>query len=235
MLVSDGYLPWLGVPLQHGPWVAALAAFAVTPGGLWVLALVLERRLMGFRTGFVAVLVGDPLLAVAVGVGVWRTGSVLPGAGAGGGGGPGGPTGPWWGLAFGAGWLCFGAVQWWGELRGGFFTRRQAVAPTKIWHQLVVYPLLGYWLWTAGLGGLLAPGARPADVAGRVLIVGCVGGWLLINGYDRRRPKLGHPPYDWRRLRPVAPPWPPASVTLRAYQHAESGGSGGVRSGGGPP
>ncbi|MFE7330044.1 hypothetical protein ACFU8W_34785 [Streptomyces sp. NPDC057565] len=54
------------MPLQHGPWIAALAVFAVAPGGLWLLALLLERRLMDFRTGLVAMLLGEPLLALAV-------------------------------------------------------------------------------------------------------------------------------------------------------------------------
>ncbi|MEU0965581.1 hypothetical protein ABZ357_09145 [Streptomyces sp. NPDC005917] len=205
--MSGPYLPWLGVPLEHGPWVAALAALAVTPGGLWVLALVLERRLMGFRTGFMAVLFGDPLLAAAVALGVRRMGAMPPS----------GPAGPWWGLASGGGWLVFGLVQRYRELRSGFFTRQQALAPTKIWHQLAVYPLLGYWLWTAGVGGLLAPGTRPVDVGARAVTVVCVGGWAVINGYDRHRPKLGHPPYDWRRLRPHPRPWPTSSLTLRSY------------------
>ncbi|MFR0355137.1 hypothetical protein [Streptomyces sediminimaris] len=205
--MSGSYLPWLGVPLEHGPWSAALAVLAATPGGMWVLALVLERRLMGLRTGFLAVLIGDPLLAAAVALGVWRLGATPPS----------GPSGLWWGVASGGGWLAFGLAQWWSELRSGFFTRRQALAPTKIWHQLVVYPLLGYWLWTAGVGGLLAPGTRAADIAARAGIVACVGGWALINGYDRRRPKLGHPPYDWRRLRPCPQPWPLSSRTLRSY------------------
>ncbi|MFE7330045.1 hypothetical protein ACFU8W_34790 [Streptomyces sp. NPDC057565] len=96
-----------------------------------------------------------------------------------------------------------------GDLRAAFFTRQQAVAPTKIWHQLVVVcPLLGYWLWTVGVGGLLAPGVHPSDITVRVLIVVCVAGWLLINGYDRGHPKLGHLPYDWQRLRPFPQPWP---------------------------
>ncbi|MBY8877094.1 hypothetical protein [Actinacidiphila acidipaludis] len=210
--MSGGVLCWPAAPLRHGPWVAAAAAFGVTPAGLWLLALVLERRLMGPRTGFVAVLLGDPLLAAAVGLGVWRIGA----------GRPDGAAGPWPALVSAAGWLCFGLVQWRGELRKGFFTRRQAFAPTKVWHQLVVYPVLGSWLWTAGLGGLLAPGAGPGDVAARAGIVACVTGWALINVYDRRRPKLGHPPYDWRRLRPLPQPWPAASLTLRAYR-AERG------------
>jgi hypothetical protein len=208
--VSGGLVPELGVPLQHGPLLAACAAFAVTPGMLWLLALLLERRLMGPRTGFVAVLLGDPLLAAAVGLGVWRLGA----------GTPSGAAGPRWALASATGWLGFGLVQWRGELRAGYFTRQQALAPTKVWHQLVVYPVLGYWLWTAGLGGLLAPGAGPAGVLGRAGIVVCVGGWALINVYDRHRPKLGHPPYDWRRLRPFPRPWPASSLTLRAYRAA---------------
>lgn len=106
--VSGRYPPWLGVPLQHGPWGAAFAVFAVTPGGLWLLALVLERRLMGLRTGSAAVLLGDPLLAVAVALGVWRMGAAAPG----------GPAGQWWGPAGGGVWLCFGLVQWWGEPAG---------------------------------------------------------------------------------------------------------------------
>jgi hypothetical protein len=54
-------------------------------------------------------------------------------------------------------------------------------------------------------------------LAAKAVIVVCVLAWLLANGYDRRHPKLGHPPYDWRRLRPSRRPWPPQSVSLRAY------------------
>jgi hypothetical protein len=212
--VRGFYITWLGVPLEHGPWVAAAASLAVTPGALWLLALVLERRLMGARSGFVAVVLGDPLLAAAVALGVQRMHGTAPT----------GAAGPWFGLASLIGWFGFGLFQWRGELRAGFFTREQAIAPTKIWHQLVVYPLLGYWLWTAGVGGLIAPGSTPADVVGRVLIVACVGVWVVSNGYDRLRPKLGHPPYDWRRLRPYGQPWPGASVTLRAYERDQSVG-----------
>ena len=42
--MSTGYLPVLGAALRHGPWVAGLCAFAVTPGALIVIARVLERR-----------------------------------------------------------------------------------------------------------------------------------------------------------------------------------------------
>ena len=204
--MQHGGLRWLDAAHGHGPWVAAAASAAVTPGAMWVLALLLERRRMGLRDGFVAVLLGDPLLAVAIGLGVGQ----LRGAP------PEGPGGSWPATVWLVGCLGFGLLQWRAELRRGFFTRAQALAPTKIWHQLVVYPVLGHWLWTAVLGGLAAPGTGPADLAARALMVLCVLAWLATNGYDRRHPKLGHPPYDWRRLRPYPRPWPATSTTLRA-------------------
>ena len=63
--MSTGYLPVLGAALRHGPWVAGLCAFAVTPGALIVIALVLERRWLVPAEQFAAVAYGDPLLAVA--------------------------------------------------------------------------------------------------------------------------------------------------------------------------
>ncbi len=209
--MQHGGLPWLGAALGHGSWVAAGASAAVTPGAMWVLALLLERRRTGLRDGFVAVLLGDPLLAVAIGLGVARMRGTPPE----------GPANPWPAAVWVAGCLGFGLLQWRTELRQGFFTRAQALAPTKIWHQLVVYPLLGHWLWTAVIGGLAAPGTAPADLAVRALMILCVLAWLATNAYDRRHPKLGHPPYSWRRLRPCRRPWPATSTTLRAYRDAE--------------
>lgn len=190
--MDRSFLPVLGSALSHGPWIAAAASFAVTPGALWLLALLLERRRMGVRGEFLAIFLGDPLLAAAVALGVGRLHGRAPA----------GLAGPPYAVAFLAGCLGFGLVQWRAELRSGFFTREQALAPTKIWHQLLVYPLLGYWLWTAVLGALTTDG--PADVSAEVLMILCVLVWLASNGYDRRHPKLGHPPYEWRRLRPGA-------------------------------
>ena len=201
--MTAGYLPVLGAALRHGPWVAAGASLAVTPAGFAVVAAALERRLLRPRREFLALSLGDPLLAVSVALGVWLAGGRVPS----------GPAALPFGLACLGGCLGFGLMQWRAELRNGFYTRAQAVSPTKIWHQLVVYPVLGYWLWTGDLGGLLAPGPGLAKAA----IVGCVAAWLLANAYDRLHPKLGHPPYDWSRLRPQRPPWPAQSASLRAY------------------
>jgi len=200
--VSAGYLPVLGAALRHGPWIAGLCVFAVTPGILVIIARVLERRWLVPREQFTAVVYGDPLLAVAVGLGTWLIGSRTPR----------GLTGPAIGAAVAVIMLGFGLAQWRGELRRGYYTRAQAAAPTKIWHQLVVYPVPGYWLWTACLGGLTAPGGW----FGKAMMLALVGIWLATNVYDRSHPKLGHPPFDWRHARPLARPWAAESQTLHA-------------------
>ena len=221
--MNPGYLPVLGTALRHGPWIAGLCAFAVTPGILIVLARALERRWLVPREQFTAVVYGDPLLAAAVGLGVWLTGARPPH----------GLTGPAAGVAVMVITLAFGLAQWRDELRRGYYTRAQAAAPTKIWHQIVVYPVLGYWAWTAGIGGLSAPGGTAAfggatasgeattpggavGWAAKALLLLCVGVWAATNVYDRRHPKLGHPPFDWRRGRPCPRPWAADSETLRA-------------------
>jgi hypothetical protein len=204
--VSTGYLPVLGAALHHGPWFAGLCAFAVTPGSLVVIALVLERRWLIPREQFAAVAYGDPLLAVTAGLGVWLTGPRTPD----------GLTGPAAGVTAMVIMLVFGLAQWRDELRRGYYTRAQAAAPTKIWHQVVVYPVLGYWLWTAGAGGLSAGGLSAGGWMKKVLLLALVGIWAATNVYDRQHPKLGHPPFDWRRGRPQPRPWAAESQTLQA-------------------
>jgi hypothetical protein len=200
--VSPGYLPVLGPALRHGPWIAGLCAFAVTPGCLIVIARTLERRWLVPREQFTAVTYGDPLLAVAVGVGAWLYGPRTPH----------GLTGPAAGVAVVVITLVFGLAQWRAELRRGYYTRAQAAAPTKIWHQLIIYPVIGYWTWTAGLGGLSVPGGWVK----KALLLALVGIWAATNVYDRSHPKLGHPPFDWRHGRPQPRPWAADSQTLQA-------------------
>jgi len=208
--VSGSGLLGLDAVVQHGPWLATLVSLAVTPVGYAAIAAALERRLLRLRSEFVALLFGDPLLAVSIGLGAW----LLDGRD------PTGVAGTQYSLASSLFWLGFGLLQWITDLRASFYTRSQIFAPTKIWHQVVVYPLLGYWTWAACMGGLMTPDTGPApafQVAAKAGIVGGVVLWMLANVYDRRHPKLGHPPYSWRKLRPQPAPWPPTSISLRAY------------------
>jgi hypothetical protein len=182
----------------------------ISPGAHALIAAVAERRLLRFREEFTAVVMGDPLLALAVAVSI----ALCPdGASAG--------IRP---VVFGTaevivicGWLAFGLWQWRTELCGSYYSRAQAWAPTKIWHQLGVYPLLGMATWCAVLSGMAAPLGHqaPARLVGKAVISCAVAGWIAANVYDRHHPKLGHPPYSWRRLRPLAKPWPTSSETLR--------------------
>ncbi|MBH5133256.1 hypothetical protein I3J14_24425 [Streptomyces sp. HB-N217] len=213
--MTDGYVPVLGSALTHGGWVAATASFMVMPGGFIVLARLLERRWLTPRGEFAAVAYGDPLLAVAIGLGAWLLDSAPPK----------GPAAAPFATVSLAGWLLFGLWQWRAELQGGFYTPRQALAPTKIYHQLVVYPLLGYWSWTAVVGGILSQRSGGAAALAKVVSLCCVLAWVATSIYDRRHPRLGHPPYDWRRLRPRPMPWARESLTLRAASHSSADSS----------
>jgi hypothetical protein len=200
----------LQAAVQRGPWVAAAAALTVTPFGYAVIAACLERRVLRARSEFTALLYGDPLLAIAVGIGAWLLGGRKPAT----------VASPPFSIASSLFWLAFGLLQWRAEVCSGFYTFGQAVAPTKIWHQLVVYPVLGYWMWAACVGGMLAPGTAASPIlslAARTGLMGCVGAWLLALAYDRRHAKLGHPPYDWHTLSPLPMPWPSQSASIRAY------------------
>ncbi len=210
--MNAGYLPVLGAALWHGPWIAGACAFALTPGSLIVIARLLERRWLVPAEQFTAITYGDPLLAVAVGVGTWLSGPSRPR----------GPTGPGAGVVTLVICLAFGLAQWHGELLRGYYTRAQAAAPTKIWHQLVIYPVMGYWMWTSGVDGLL----NADGVAGwvlKALLVALVMIWAAANVYDRRHLKLGHPPFDWRHGRPYPRPWPTESQTLQAARASQEG------------
>ncbi|NRQ31857.1 hypothetical protein HII36_08390 [Nonomuraea sp. NN258] len=207
----SGWLPGLGEALAHGPLVAFAAAFAISPGIPAVLALVLERRLLRPRAEFVAFIYGDPLLALATALGVGLCGSRPPDTVA-----PLLNGWPAWLIILV--WLGFGLGQWYAEVRAGKYTRAQALAPTKIWHQIVIYPVLGYVVTAAVTAGM----ASPQGVGAKALMTGCALAWVVANVYDRVHLKLGHPPYEWRRLRPYPAPWEPDSESLRQSGLADS-------------
>ena len=61
-------LPVLGPPLHWPPALLALTAVSIAPGVHLLLSPLLEARQVTWRDDYAAVLVGDPLLAVAIGV-----------------------------------------------------------------------------------------------------------------------------------------------------------------------
>ena len=184
--------------LDNGPAVAFLAAFAISPGMHVFLALALERRLIRPSEQFTALIFGDPLLCFACGLGAALASGHVPGP-----------------VRFAATpaaivlsavlWLLFGLWQWYTEWRTGFYTTAQALAPTKIWHQLIVYPVFGTLVTFSCLAGLATPpGGHPAiRLIMKMFMAACALAWALMNIYDRRHPRYGHPPFDWRHIRPV--------------------------------
>lgn len=191
--------------ITHTPLRAFLAAVLVSPIGFSVIVLVVERRLVSPRTDFLALLVGDPMLGIALGALVWlgrarRVGTENHAVG----------------IAFAALATTIAVYQWRQEYTLRFYSARQATSPSKIYHQLVIYPVLAYWFGASASRGLLpAPSIERTAVALCILLVGAAS-WVALLIYDNSHPKLAHVPFDWTHLRPLPRPWLATSVSLRA-------------------
>lgn len=197
---------YLLVPLTHGPWVALGAALLLTPIGLILVAGVFERRLLRPREQYFAFIIGDTLLATVVAAFVSiNTPKALASSNA---------TRPVVLYVVAAGWLAFGLWQWRHEVRSGVYNPAQALSPSKIWHQLIIYPLLGVWLWSAILTSAPHWAAHPLPAGAAIC---CLVTWMVLLAYDGSHIKLGHAPYDWRHLCQKPKPWDADSTTLRAY------------------
>lgn len=182
--------PVLGAPLHWHPALLALTAITVSPGVHLLASPLLEGRKVTWRDDYAAVLVGDPLLALAAGLGANMAQ-------------PGGPRG--WPASWIAGcvWLAggwtFGLWQSRREFLAGRYTRGQILSPTKLWHQFIVYPLLGYWVTAAELSGLGAADT-PAHRLQAATVVACTATWAVLAWHAIRHPKTGHGIFDRTRL-----------------------------------
>jgi hypothetical protein len=186
-------LPVLGTPLHWHPALLALTAIAVSPGVHLLASPLLEGRTVTWRDDYAAVLIGDPLLAVAAGLGA----SISQ---------PGGPHG--WPASWIAGcaWLAGGwTFGWWQsrhELAAARYTRGQILSPTKLWHQFIVYPLLGY-LVTAAVWSGLGAADTPARHLQAAVIIACTATWAVLAWDAIRHPKPGHGALDRTRLHKI--------------------------------
>jgi hypothetical protein len=186
-------LPVLGAPLHWHPALLALTALAVTPGVHLLASPLLEGRKVTWRDDYAAVLIGDPLLALAAGLAASMSQ-------------PGGPRG--WPASWiaGGGWLAggwaFGLWQSRHELAAGRYTLGQILSPTKLWHQFVIYPLLGYWVTAAEWSGLSAASTSGHRLQAAVVIA-CTSTWAVLAWYAIGHPKRGHGTLDPARLRKI--------------------------------
>jgi hypothetical protein len=183
-------LPLLGIPFSWHPVAFGLLLFAVTPGVHLLLSFAVERRHVTWQDDYLAVLIGDPALAMAGGLGLWLADGDLN-----------------WlarsevGLVTVSGWLVFGWWQARGELRKGRYVREQVVSPTKLFHQHVVYPVLGYLVPTAVFSGL-AKSSSDFPVAAVIVLLVVL--WAGLTIHAIRHPRLGHGGWDWATRKPVA-------------------------------
>lgn len=190
-------------PLAQGSVMAWLASLLVACGVMLFLGLVLERRWLYPGQMPLAFWIGDPALAIGDGLGVYLIGHHQSC----------GVIGPLGQTAIGSAWLLFGLWQWRAEVRAHLFSRAQALSPTKIWHQVVIYPTFGTWSAVAIIGGLANAGRSWPAAA---LMIACTAIWAVTCIHTFRHPRLSHPPYDWRHLRPIQRPWGRDSVSLRS-------------------
>jgi hypothetical protein len=182
-------LPVLGPPLHWPPALLALTAVSIAPGVHLLLSPLLEARQVTWRDDYAAVLVGDPLLAVAIGVAASLSRPT----------GPHGFPASW---AAGGAWIAggwaFGLWQSRHELRTGRYSRAQTLGPTKLWHQFVVYPVLGYWVtateWSAF--GVVRTAPTTSRVIEAALVIAATGTWAVLAADAIRRPKIGHGTLD---------------------------------------
>lgn len=177
-------LPLLGDLLVGPGWVATLVVLAITPGVHLLVSTLLERRRVNFTNDYSAVLIGDPMLAVATGIGVelaagqlvvladWRVGLV--------------------GMA---GAAAFGRWQSRQELAEGRYSSEQVRSLSKRFHQYVVYPVLGYLVTVAVVSGIM----QWEPLLGTAMLL-LVGGWAALAVEAWRTPKLGHGTWPHSRI-----------------------------------
>jgi len=189
-------LPFLGAPLHWPPVLLALTALIIAPGVHLLWSPLLEGRKVTWRDDYAAVLVGDPLLAVAAG---FAANLSRPS-------GPHGFPASWAaGCAWIAGGWAFGLWQSRHELGAGRYSRAQTLSPTKLWHQFVVYPVLGYWVTATEWSAYGATGANPtaSRIIQAALVIAATATWAVLAADAIRRPKLGHGTLDRVRLRRI--------------------------------
>ena len=182
----------LAAPFRWPPLMLTGALLVVSPGAHLVLSALVERRRVNLRDDYPAVLFGDPALAAGAGLALWLGAGALP------------PTVSWWGAAAATVvGVAYGWVQTRHELAEGRYTRAQALSPSKLFHQYIVYPVFGY-ICTSALWYGLADWRLAPVAAAAVFIATSL--WALLVVDAVRHPRLGHGGWDWKTMSPRVHP-----------------------------
>lgn len=151
--------------------LAGLISILVSPVGLILVVLIVEKRPFVVADQYMAFLVGDVLLGIAVGVGFTQLGDRSPWS--------------WWLIFPLVAGIAFGWWQLGHEIAEGTYTRAEGYSPSKLYHQFVCYPVLGALVLRSAY---LAKGARKS-IAVITVLVAC---WIGTNVWDWHHPKHPH-------------------------------------------
>lgn len=156
--------------------ILCLFSLLVSPIGLALVVVLVERRPFVLADQYMAFLVGDVLLAIAVGAGFTTADNRQ--------------LWSWWLLVPLAAGLLFGWWQTGHEIATGVYSHGEAYSPAKLYHQLVCYPILATLLsralyfawdhWTVTM-----------------VIVVLIIIWGAANVWDWSHPKSPHRDFNW--------------------------------------
>lgn len=185
----DATLPFLGGVIGRGFWTLFALSLFMSPGMMYLLALVFERRVLWPREQYYGFLYGD----IALGVGIATTAQLAAGL-----------TAAqlwsrtWHGTALITA-VTLGLFLWYSERHD--YPLEALLSPTKIWHNAVLYGAFGYWLLGIGLPVVWHYKLADARVA---LVLSMIIVWGALNATDHLHPgvRVAHVNFDWRHMRP---------------------------------
>lgn len=170
---------------SEGPLAAFLLSLALSPLAMIALTIGIEHRPWRLKDQYAAFIYGDVALAftVAAGASAWATATLQSRSDV--------STSQWAMLVIG---LFTGVGQWAAEVHDGTYTRGQALSPTKIWHQIVILPLL-----TPAVGSSLLVLVPQWETRPATFTVGCLGVvlWVALFLHDQTHPKVAHADFSW--------------------------------------
>jgi hypothetical protein len=180
-----GALPGLGEVWNYGPWWATLIALMFGWLAMNAIAMLIECRILWPSEQYWSFYYGDLVLPLGIGLiaymaedlhGNWYRASWFQ-----------------W-LALGLG-LTGGLGQVALEIKNRQYTRQQFLSPTKIWHNLILWPVMAYWLISGGLAVMFS---SPGHELAKSLLGACIGLWVAFSVYDAKfiRPRA-HVNFSW--------------------------------------
>jgi hypothetical protein len=110
--------------------------------------------------------------------------------------------------------IAAGARQMAEESTQNYYSRSQFFSPSKLFHQFVVFPVVGTMM-ISSLG--LCVRAWPASPGPAFLWATSAVWWLWWMKVDTGHLRLSHNPFNWHRLRTEPEPWVETSLTLQAH------------------